>query len=851
VYFCFRLGLGSSIDNCLTTGPCKNNFDSRDVGWYFAGPTTYISQFDRKTPESKRLASAGAVQNIVRSTENDENDTWFIGSVNGGVWMTQSLNSSIPHWENVLDGQCNVICTSISALHASSYSKHIYAGCGGSTSSEQGSDWNVVNSGDWGGVMMSMDSGVSWNMLQGFPVNYYVTDILELPYNNQGGSVILVSAQSHLYNRDDGGIWRSTDLGKTFTRIDRTPTFTLTHHDNLILATHPRNATHSVSFSTDGGLSFHVASPLPWKDGAVPFYTCATRLLNGQWIVAGLIRLPGGFGNNTDSQFFLLDGDDPMGTWLSFPQPTSMDQDGMPKDRMAVMADPDILDLLYVAGNADSLAWRVNVTTGIWTKLWDNPDVLDGSIPHGDCRNFAWDSHQQRLLLVSDGGVFVREQPRSPGGRWLSLNGDYSSLELLSAHYDPHHGRFVAGAQDNCAIVTRKNASSADQAYCFVEGDGTTTFIDTKAHPSRLFGTTQFLGVGTIDSDPTLSFDDGDDDDDDDCGGLCFSQGDRFVEVPVNKYFPEPSNFPFFVHPYTLNRNDPTFLHFWTNGTVTRPSGFYQFYLPYSVQDKDDIGPPTKLIDTPLNVMILDFVSGGYVDGKDDPSLLLAISNSHLYVGRSNETKTSMVGRPLPVSFAEPVTLEYDMSNGGSRILGPLTHAKTLNMAVSNNDSSLIAITGWQTIANNAGDEAIFLTNDMGRTWSNITGDLRPASGVVGKVRPSGLLFVDIGETINDLVALLVGTSSGVMVTFLNQKTVSNDRETTNQRWIRLGNCKEFPITLTADVDYEVTSDKLVAATFGRGIYVLDNAKYTLRKIMTDEEDQLLRKQPGNIWKRQ
>jgi hypothetical protein len=249
--------------------------------------------------------------------------------------------------------------------------------------------------------------------------------------------------------------------------------------------------------------------------------------------------------------------------------------------------------------------------------------------------------------------------------------------------------------------------------------------------------------------------------------------------------------------------------------------------------------------------MILDFVSGGYVDGKDDPSLLLAISNSHLYVGRSNETKTSMVGRPLPVSFAEPVTLEYDMSNGGSRILGPLTHAKTLNMAVSNNDSSLIAITGWQTIANNAGDEAIFLTNDMGRTWSNITGDLRPASGVVGKVRPSGLLFVDIGETINDLVALLVGTSSGVMVTFLNQKTVSNDRETTNQRWIRLGNCKEFPITLTADVDYEVTSDKLVAATFGRGIYVLDNAKYTLRKIMTDEEDQLLRKQPGNIWKRQ
>lgn len=202
----------------------------------------------------------------------------------------------------------------------------------------------------------------------------------------------------------------------------------------------------------------------------------------------------------------------------------SMDQDSMPKDRMALLADPELEDILYVADNADTLAWRVNVTTGTWTKRWDKPDVYNCSIPHGNCRNYAWDGVGRRLLLVTDGGIFAREHPREPGDVWVSLNGDYSSLELLSAHYDPQNDRYVAGAQDNCAIVTKPNApaSAVATATCFVDGDGTVTMVDSTTSPSRLFGTTQFLGAGTIENDPdasVLSVED-DDDDDDDCGGL-------------------------------------------------------------------------------------------------------------------------------------------------------------------------------------------------------------------------------------------------------------------------------------------------------------------------------------------
>jgi len=846
----------------------KMSSSNNTVGWEFAGLTTYVYKFG----DEPHLAAGAAVQNIVRggtissSAGNDAIPHWFMSSVNGGVWRTSNLQDERPHWVNVLDGQPEGLCTSISALHYSRRSGHVYAGCGGSTSSEQGSDWNVVNSGDWGGLIVSKDNGDTWAILSSFPVNYYVTDILELTTNEQH-SVLLVSAQSHLYNKTEGGIWQSKDSGTSFRKVHHVPTFGLTpikqqQHGTtaVVLATHARTLT--IAWSINYGASFESYDILPWKRGAEPFYTCATLLGNGRLVIGGLTRLEAGLPNHTDSQMFVTKGsvyhhhphhhhqsrhlirsDQPESLeWLPMSQPSRLDEDSMPKDRMALLADPELHDLLYVAGNAEALAWRVNVTTNTWTKMWDRPDVLDGSLPHADCRNYCWDSQSNRLLLVTDGGLFARERPREPGGRWISLNGDYSALELLSAHYDPHQDRYVMGAQDNCAIVTKENHTYKDMAYGFVEGDGAITLVDSSRNPSRLFGTTQFLGVGTIENDPKAKgrtssrTGDADDDDDDDCGGLCFVEGDRFVEVPVSKYFSEPSSFPFFVHPYTLNQQDPTKLQFWTNGTLQRPSAIYEFQIPSSVKDADDISPPNLVLETPPGSMILDFVSGGYTDGQPDPTLIVAVSSTHLFVrnrleGQDGPT-TGLLQRPLPVAFADPVTLVYD--DDGQRILGPLTHARTVSMAVSPSDSHWIAVTGWPSVDNNKGDESVFLTIDAGKTWHNATGNLRDASGVVGKVRPGGLLFVELDEGSSKATTrvLLVGTSNGILVSFLTAGSSHDSNATISSNcWSRLGSVKEFPVVLTSDVDYEPISDRLVAATFGRGILVLRNAKERLAPI--------------------
>jgi hypothetical protein len=112
---------------------------------------------------------------------------------------------------------------------------------------------------------------------------------------------------------------------------------------------------------------------MKWGDNVEPFYTCATVLSDGDTVVVGGLTVANGNASITDSAIFftslnavssarVFDADvngsvrggaqrsaEIVWTKLSG-QPMSLDQDAMPKDRMAVMGDPEIPGLLYVAG---------------------------------------------------------------------------------------------------------------------------------------------------------------------------------------------------------------------------------------------------------------------------------------------------------------------------------------------------------------------------------------------------------------------------------------------------------------------------------------------------------------------
>jgi hypothetical protein len=165
-----------------------------------------------------KLESAGAAQAMVQI---DGSSTWLLATANGGIWKTTDLHASPLRWKQVLDQQ-PVACTSISAMEA--FGSTVLAGCGGATSSEMGYDWNVVNSGDWAGVLISRDGGDTWATMSSFPPNYFVTALVLSSRQS-----FLVAARARLDARDDGGVWATADGGATWTRTFSRPVFDLVH----------------------------------------------------------------------------------------------------------------------------------------------------------------------------------------------------------------------------------------------------------------------------------------------------------------------------------------------------------------------------------------------------------------------------------------------------------------------------------------------------------------------------------------------------------------------------------------------------------------------------------------------
>ena len=195
----------------------------------------------------------------------------------------------------------------------------------------------------------------------------------------------------------------------------------------------------------------------------------------------------------------------------------------------------------------------------------------------------------------------------------------------------------------------------------------------------------------------------------------------------------------------------------------------------------------------------------------------------------------------MQVRFATPLILHYDPATH-QPIIGPVSHGKTVSLAASLSDSLTLAVTGRPDVLGNGGDESVWLSRDGGLSWLNATGNLLAATQTVGRPRPSALALIDLEVDLDEdedavedgeggggggkrktqkTSALLVGTVSGVFFSWTDGQSLG--------QWSRLGTCAELPLVLTLGLSYEPSSDTLVAATFGRGVYVMHQATQALQ----------------------
>ena len=268
----------------------------------------------------------------------------------------------------------------------------------------------------------------------------------------------------------------------------------------------------------------------------------------------------------------------------------------------------------------------------------------------------------------------------------------------------------------------------------------------------------------------------------------------------------------------------------WVRAGRGKPAGFYVVDPGQEGGQQGRTTGVTKRAPPRLDVAtdgdVYLFVAGGVTSGRLDPSVLVGMNGTHLLT-RSARTGGALLAFILPIFFSPPLIFAF--SSPDTPILGPVSHKRTVSLAVHPMDSEIIAVSGWTSLTDHQGVEAVHLTRDAGATWRDITGDLANATGVCahrdtcGKWRPSALLVLPVLAT---TPVVLVGTVSGVYATAIAPLGAP-------VTWTRLGGCTELPLVLAAGLSYEPVSDTVVVATMGRGVYILPKASLLVRDALS------------------
>ena len=112
----------------------------------------------------------------------------------------------------------------------------------------------------------------------------------------------------------------------------------------------------------------------------------------------------------------------------------------------------------------------------------------------------------------------------------------------------------------------------------------------------------------------------------------------------------------------------------------------------------------------------------------------------------------------------------------------------------------------------------VFVSNDRGKSWKSIAGDLK---------EPQVVYTIVQDHVKNDL--FFIGTEYGVFFT-----------NTGGEKWIQLKG--DLPTQAVRDLDIQKRENDLALATFGRGFYILDNyspLRETTEKFLNDENYKL------------
>ena len=757
--------------------------------WEALGPGPIVfGQTENVVPNDEVV---GAVHTVLAHPTNAA--TLYIGAVNGGIWRTDNATARRPTWRPLTDHASSL---SIGAMAFDSadpstivagigrYSSFGQAGgdrTGLLLSRDAGESWRqisdpllenrnisgvvvrgerlVASAGPFtGGVVRSVDDGDTWDLVEGLPFGRPAMDLVEDP-----------SDPERLYTSIRlRGVFRSDDGGATWQDVSS--------HDATLTEAFTRRVTQSGRSGDNNNAELAVG-------------------VDGRVFVAVLVAGQAQYIGYTDDQ---------GGSWTAMDLPLTLEHrgavDGLnPRFKpggqgaihFSIVVDPDDTDIVYVGGDRQNLHFGRDpfgnflvfnaigagdytgrlfrgdtsvpatgeVPSPQWEHLTHRSDVAaipgggtrSSSSPHADSREMVFDAGGD-LVEVDDGGVYRRTSPRDNRGDWFSLNGNLQVSEMHDIAYDPLAKVLIGGNQDTG--TPQQLAPGGTTWITVLPADGGDVAVDASEAPERSwrYSSIQFFQVFrriAYDADNAVL-------------GIQFPA----LQVEGVSVYELDPNFQF-VQRFSLNALDPT-------RAVLAAASVYETHDRFATLREVQS----------LNRSALARVSATAYGCGDNPDLL--------YFGHGSAYSATgfiSVRRDMGDDAAPgPDDVEATSYVGGH----------TVDIVIDPSDCATVyAISVTR----------VFVSNDAGETWRDITGNLTDAPVAYPDLRnlevipPGGLFGID--------GAIVVGSRAGVHVMFPHAEGT----------WFAMND--GLPHVPVWDLDYSPEDNVLVAATLGRGAWRL------------------------------
>ena len=420
----------------------------------------------------------GRTRGLIVDPDDVSKNTWFAGSVSGGIWKTTDAGLT---WVNKTPGLPNLATVTL-AMAASAHNV-IYAGTG----EGYGNTGGVRGDGMW----KSTDRGETWTQLPSTALNSDFSYVNRVIVDPADASVVLAATNS--------GIFRSTNGGSSWSTVYSTGASGGTSRIQQIIP-NPQNFNILYATRNSNGVLKSYDRGLSWLSSSSGIGPGARCELDISPVDTARLFLAIESSNSVSDLYV---SDDAGITWqkaapASGASSTWLGTQGWYDNTIA--AHPYDRDLCFVGGID---IYKMQLTSGVDSSRQRTTTRMTNWVPnqsipyvHADHHNIAIIpvnsvSRSFRMLDGSDGGIGAST---NGGTTWTNPNLGYNTSQFYGVDKRPGASQYVGGTQDNGTLVSASNPTSSSSWTTVIGGDGFASVWNYK-DPNKVLGSLYYNDV--------------------------------------------------------------------------------------------------------------------------------------------------------------------------------------------------------------------------------------------------------------------------------------------------------------------------------------------------------------------